>query len=463
MFGVILAIALNQGLPVCTDARQEKCWFPTREARANHLIRSTGRTGFVTSSTAAAISYAFFEFAPTSGVGLDGGVCAGGDVSSATGQAVVVTRASNAYCTKEGLGTTGLTNSSLVLVGNNVPRIEYNDAGVLSIRAESARTNSIIQSQDFTDPTWVAYNLGAGAATITANQGTAPDGTNTADRLTVDACPNANWYSVIGEALTVSTAAKVASLFVKGYGGTDGGILIQTNDATSGLGASVVCRYNPDTWTRCFTASTTYATTGNQFFVGCNNTAAIGGSDTGAADVLVWQADLQDGTRVSSPIRTTTAAVTRARDAIRATLTPAPFGATADGGGCIAATYHCTNQTGGRSVTYTGVGGTYEWDVNYGATTASTQWFIGSSTQFNSSLTRSGYTLDRWVTKVAGTGNVFSICKNGICQDGGTRGANSSGVTSANIDIGAYSSSGFSCDGLISQIQVDPDYTRCTQ
>lgn len=460
MLSVILLV-LAQGVPVCTDALQEKCWFPTREQRGTHLLRSTGRSTVYTSVTEAAISYAFFEFAPTSGVGLDGGVCAGGAVSSATGQAVAVTRASSAYCTKEGFATTGLTNSSLVYVGANTPRIEYNDAGVLAIRTETARTNIVIQSQDFTDGTWATYNLGAGAATITANQGIAPDGTNTADRLQVGDCPSANWYSVIGQSLTATTAAKIASVYVKGYNGSDGGIQIQANDTEGGLGVSQICSYNPDTWTRCYTAPYTFLGTGNQIFIGCNNTAAVGGSNSGAADVLVWQADLTDGPRLTSPIYTTTAAVTRARDAVRATLSPAPFGATADGGGCVAATVHCMNNAAGRILTYTGSGGTFEWDVNYGASNASTQWYIGSSTQFNSTLPRNGYTLDRWVTRVAGAGNVFSICKNGTCQDGGTRGANSSGVTSAFIDIGNYSSSGFTCDGLISQIQIDPDYTRC--
>lgn len=402
--------------------------------------------------------YAFFEFAPSSGAGM-GTACACGTVTGAKGEAVTFTRASSAYCTKEGLATTGLTTTSMVLCGTNQVRVEGDGNGVLGILVENARTNIVIQSQDIMDATWGLFFSGVVTPVRTSNQGVAPDGTTTADRLQVPACPTAGHYSVIGQALTATAAAKVASVYVKGYAGSDGGIQIQTNDP-GGAGVAKICSYNPDTWTRCSTASFAYAGTGNQVFIGCNNTAAVGGANSGAADVLVWQTDLVDGAYATSPIPTTTAAVTRAVDSASAVLTPAPLGSTASAGGCLAATARCALSTG-RYLVYKGNAGAFEIDPWYGATTASAQWYIGSSTTFNSTLARTADSSARWVMSTGASGSLFRICKDGTCQTGSARGADTAANTSATLYLGNYNGTTLQCDGVVSRMQVDPRPTRC--
>ena len=427
------------------------------------------------SAAATPVSYAYFEFAPADGAGLDGGVCACTAVSGATGQSLTFTRASSAVCLKKGYVSTGIATGDAVLCATNQPRIGYNDAGVLALFTEASDVNYVFASDDVANASyWTPLN-GGGAAlpVVTSGYAAGPDGVaGSASRLQVPSCSGGGGLSAVYQNFTGPASGNMAAgYFMMGTGVTDAGLAGSLGFWVNNYGTSVglagmSCSYTAGSWTWCGGPGGPQLVINmggdnrDQVGIGCVNSGVPGVGDTGAADVLIWGVNQQAGTYVTSPIPTTTAAVTRARDVPRFTVSPAPFGATADAGGCVAATTRCLNTSSGRLVTYTGVGGTYEWDVNYGASNASTQWFIGSSTQFNSSLPRTTAAA-RWVTKVAGSGNVFSICKDGTCQDGGTRGANSSGVTSAHLDLGNCSSTGFTCDGLISQVQVDPDYTRC--
>jgi hypothetical protein len=75
-------------------------------------------------------------------------------------------------------------NSSglIELVGNNVPRLEYDVAGGCpSILLEPQRTNSLSYSEQFNDTSWSKNN-----STIQADVTISPDGTQDADRLVED-------------------------------------------------------------------------------------------------------------------------------------------------------------------------------------------------------------------------------------------------------------------------------------
>lgn len=415
--------------------------------------------GPIYSQTSTGSTGPFFEFAPTSGAGM-GTACACTTVTGAKGEVVTFTRASSAYCTKEGLATTGLTTTSMVLCGTNQIRVEADGSGVLGILTENARTNIVIQSQDIMDATWGLFFSGVGTPVRTSNQGVAPDGTTTADRLQVPACPTAGHYSVIGQALTATAAAKVASVYVKGYAGSDGGIQIQTNDP-GGAGVAKICSYNPDTWTRCSTASFTYAGTGNQVFIGCNNTAAVGGANSGAADVLIWQTDLVDGAYATSPIPTTTAAVTRALDVLTVNgnalgFPGAPFSVAAT------ATLEWPNASAPSVSPFV------EGFVS--TTSGAGLFFVTSNVRFATLNSGSLNVETAGRTVVPGTAyRAAGANTNGtsaIYWDGtltvGPSATNDAGVPwSTTTGIGYYTPSSRALDGIISRVCVDPSATRC--
>lgn len=264
---------------------------------------------------------AFFEFAPASGRGI-GVACACAAVTGAKGETITTTRASSAMCLSSGLSA---TVGTAVLCSNNLPRVEAAPNGTLALLKEPARTNSLLRSQEF-ETTWGAFGAGGPAApTVTANAATAPDGTNTADRVQFAACPTANTQSIVSQSYTGTVATWSAGVFVKGNGGS-GQISMSLNDTVLNTANAIQCSYNPTTWTWCggppAPLTRVMANTGHQVQIGCINcpsggacvVTTTGSANTGAADVFLWQADSQAGSFPTSPIPTTAAAATRARD-----------------------------------------------------------------------------------------------------------------------------------------------------
>ena len=120
-------------------------------------------------------------------------------------------------------------NSIVQTASTNVARREWNStASKYAYKHEGARTNLLLQSEAFDDN---AYWNAATNATITANDGTAPDGNTTADRLTADS-------SVTGQrreqtiTVTASTT-KILTVYIKaGTQNTGQARLIATGSAS---------------------------------------------------------------------------------------------------------------------------------------------------------------------------------------------------------------------------------------
>jgi len=114
-----------------------------------------------------------------------------------------VVRASTKYVVDE--------NGDLSQVAANTPAFEYNADGTYKgMLVEDQRENICLQSEDF-GTTWNAFSN----ASITTNQGAAPDGSTTADELTrtVVGSPNTR---VRQQTITVSNSTVyTASVFVK--------------------------------------------------------------------------------------------------------------------------------------------------------------------------------------------------------------------------------------------------------
>lgn len=179
------------------------------------------------------------------------------------------------------------------------------------VLAEGPATNLTLRSQELNSATWTPFSVGVGIAAVTANYGAAPDGTMTAERLQVAACPANGDRSAVSQVFASTSAAYTGSLYLKGVSGSGSIGHVQYSSAES-AGVYSECAYTSTAWTRC-SVTKTYASITGGIGLGCYRyTPFIPGShDTGAADVLVWGHQTETGTVPTSYIPTTTAAVAR--------------------------------------------------------------------------------------------------------------------------------------------------------
>ena len=158
------------------------------------------------------------------------------------------------------------------------------------------RTNVFSFSEDFsTSAGFFANTIGASTATFTANYGTAPDGTQTADRiqLALNGTSYADWVRVFGVSTGVSYTY---SIYLKSLSGTT---TIQfINDGTANIDVTLTAD-----WARYdFTWTASSATIYPRFLLGSGTSAS--------ADVLAWGAMVEvSDFGPTDYIATTTAAV----------------------------------------------------------------------------------------------------------------------------------------------------------
>lgn len=300
MLGLVLILLAQNGTNVVEQSPR-----PTphdRHTRENR--RLGGRKG--------GASFAFFEFAPSNGVGMTA-PCACTSPTGAKGETLTFTRASNGTCTKTasgGLATTGISNGDLVVCSTNQPRVMYDPNGVLGLFAESTRTNSALQSEDFTT-TWLTLASGVAAPTITANAAAAPDGATTADRIQVPATAGGTNYSFVYQSITVTAAAWSASVYLKGNGTSGSTYLHATPDGVTWQ--RQLCTFVASTWTRCLWENRTLTATAWIFRIGTDRRDA-GQSDQGAQDFFAWGFQAEAGAFVSSYIPTGVGTAARSPD-----------------------------------------------------------------------------------------------------------------------------------------------------
>lgn len=388
--------------------------------------------------------YAFFEFGPASGAGM-GTACACTAATGARGEAMTFARASSATCTKGGW-TTGIADSDLVSCGANLPRVGSPTGSGLMLLVESARTNSALRSQEFDNVAWVKQGTGVAAPIVTANFGTAPDGTATAERVRFAACPGATESVVLQN---TGTGSAVSSVYVKGNG-TSGSVSICQY---GGVSACVSCAFVSATWTRCLSTNT--GAGGGYIMVGCQNQSGsyAGASNTGAADVLLWGAQHEAGAYATSYIPTTSAAATRSAET-------ASFAVTAPLTGSVAVSnYYPYASTLAGSHTYVDAlaGVVSGWRLSYVGGNLRLEKYAANALVLSAQTWSTGDT-KRWAASFDGTNGTLYV-SGSVVQSGAFATPTSPAYTPVGL---GFDHQGFaSFDGYIGQVCIDPSPTRC--
>lgn len=401
---------------------------------------------------------AYFEFAPASGAGM-GTACACTTPTGAKGEALTFTRTGNATCSKQGLATTGINNGDLVVCSGDQPRVE-SSGGVLGLRVESARTNETLRSSAIDNVAWATTAAGVAAPTITADFAVAPDGTTTADRMQIPACPTAG-VDASGVNQTSATIASPSSsaVFLKANTGTPSVSICMYGLAT-GTRACTQFALNTSTWTRAVVPNVTN-TGGMNLEIACENRTGSysGATNTGAADILVWGAQSEAGAYATSYIPTVAAAVTRNADAPTVSLGSGTWS-------CEAASFSVAgyNASGSNQRVLTlavDASNLYDQYINFSGASLQHFTFLAATTRQHSTSNAPAVarSVSRAVYRQNGTTLVTEL-------DGTTTTSTPSAYTAltgaATLHLGKYTSGGFELSGIISRIQVDPSPSRCT-
>lgn len=200
---------------------------------------------------------------------------------------------------------------------SGAPRFDHDPATgeSLGLLIEEARTNLLTNSEDFSS--WSAVSLGDGQApTTTIVNSTAPDGSSQVTELTLQrTTANTSNYSIFRKQQAVPAAITTASIYVKASTASDVGKVIDFyNNQGSPTPTAVVTLTNE--WQRVSDSGSSAVTT--TFPSVALYTAS---ASTGVVKVLIWGAQLEQGSFPTSYIPTSGSTVTRAADVAEITGT----------------------------------------------------------------------------------------------------------------------------------------------
>ena len=322
----------------------------------------------------------------------------------------------------------------------NIPRIDYSLGGCPSILLEPQRTNLLQRSEEFNNAYW---NKNGGS--ISANSSTAPNGTLTADRLTLAATTATHGLIDFGVGGVAASTYTVSFYVKKGthryitigiYRNTlnnaGAGFDLDTNTVTgtgatgTGYSASGATMTDVgDGWYRCSVVcvSGTTPMTGSCLFL--RNTSYTSGAiqeswaASGTETINLWGAQAEVGAYATSYIPTTTASVTRNQDVCLKTGASALIGQTE---GTLYAEFNLTNLVGDRTILEIGADNSNRIRIRINGNTISASVVLAGSVVF--SITFNSQPLGNYKIAYAYKQNDFQAYLNG---NAGTA------VTSGNI------------------------------
>lgn len=218
---------------------------------------------------------------------------------------------------------TRVNSSGLVeIVNANVARFDYDPVTLAAkgLLIEETRSNIVNYSDDFANTAWLKLN-----ATITSNAITAPDGTNTADKLVETVADNVHIVYrsptvVDGAAYTLSVYAKAAErnwLFMFEDSGSNGNAWFNLSTGTigtTGSGTVATMTNAGNGWYRCSITYTQPGTTGRIRYAVTINNAVSEYAGNGTSGIYIWGAQLEAGNFLTSYIPTVDVSLTRNAD-----------------------------------------------------------------------------------------------------------------------------------------------------
>jgi hypothetical protein len=271
--------------------------------------------------------------------------------TTASGTANIVTAAQDwlfaSGSTPSGLsvaraGTATYVNASGVITeaSANTARLDYdpNSHAALGLLIEPTATNSFLNSQALTDPSFTVYDLTT--TPVSSATTLAPDGTSSAVLFTEDTSNSAHHITVpaiswtSGAPFTFSVFLKLpaanpatgASLTVSDVlGGTVFGVCILTNpypdyaySFDDGVNGATTSGYSMSSygngWFRCSVSGSTNGTALTAQIGLVNSSQAFNFTGDGVSGMYVWGAQFEAGNQVTSYIPTTASAVSRNAD-----------------------------------------------------------------------------------------------------------------------------------------------------
>jgi hypothetical protein len=234
--------------------------------------------------------------------------------------------------------TTYLATTGAIRIG--IPQGYDETTALYGILVEPAATNLQIRSEEFNTASWTKIT-----STITANNSTAPDGTTTADLLTLT---SANGYINSFPSINTVTANAIHTITVYAKKGNNDWVYYLTADATSSHGflayfnlgtgalggtgtfgtASFVTQSITNVGDGWYRLRITGSHSGTNSYHLIGPTASDGGGFTGAngSTLSLWGAQGELGYAATSYIPTLGSTVTRAADNITVVATSFPLG-----------------------------------------------------------------------------------------------------------------------------------------
>ena len=214
---------------------------------------------------------------------------------------------------RDSSGTVINKDGLIEAVGSGEPRIDFKDNTKGSLLLEPSRSNLLPYSEDFSIVNWSKYGSGTGVApTVTSNYAISPDGTLNASRVQFDKGTGTTGsdMSILNDNVAVTSGITTSkSVYVKSNTSEEYDIVVYGASSASGTNLKKVRVTNQ--WQR-FDVYGTIPSNTTGITIGLREINVTGLSNT--ADVLVWGAQLEQGSYATSYIPTSGGAVTRVAD-----------------------------------------------------------------------------------------------------------------------------------------------------